>query len=1199
MSHSLKAMLRLGAIVTAIVMVASPYAQIGTLAPQTASAATPEANTFITGRITKPDGSVFSFPCMGQPGQPPPQGSCGPGIGAFAGPGNEFFGGAGSDGTFSINVAAGKYKFQVSLPPEQLGAFSFSEQFVEVTSGATVNLGTIVPKEKLGRINGFVYQNGTTTGLPGVQLSAFPIGGQGGQEGGSGPGGMMPSSATTDASGAFSIAVNAGHYGINLENRPDSQYVRADTGPLDVDIATDSSVVSGIIINAIKADATITGRILDQAGAQVQLPGGVGARPVGATDFFDFNGPIQPPGNYTVKVPSATATQYTLSIHMPPGSDYSVSGTVTVTVVPNGTVSQDITVAKNTSSIFGKVISESGFALNSCKSTDTAKFGGQGFGEVFANNPQNGVFANGIIKEDCTYILSIGAGEYFFGYHLNPQAGFVNRPAPPDPIVVAANQNVEKNIKVVAGDARITGQVLKADGTPFANVFVDVGNEREIEQTVNSGGQKGPGPSSEGEFRGPGDTKSPEDMMKFCSNKANAAECKNFKLPPGSTGPGGCTDMLACSQYCQKNQKVCQEFDKGGHDNPNGATGQKVLGQGAKRVTAAGKSFALAENVTKEGNGGPDYYRENIIHAGSPTDASGKFEILVPSGHTYELRTNVPPDKDTGSLVPPKSVQVDMKTVKSVSVVLQFRTAFGTMSGKVSLPNGTGASRCFIGYWSEDGSNGGTNCKSDGTFSLGYEKGKLHLRADSFDGTTGYRSDEEVVVITTEKTLTKNITLKQGKFEVFQPTTKTCDATASCTMTLDNGAIITAPANSLASSGNVTISAQPTLDIKGTENDSLADVGYSLTATDASGNAITNFDSSVTMELPYNEDAVEDSGLDESFLKSKYVDDTTGSFQDLSNCTQDEANNKFTCLTDHFTDFAVVGAAIGGKTDKVTVTESKGKVTVSIAGVTRKITLATKGGKKADWNVGTGNFGEKAGGQLIMISNIKSGNTISVYGKDAKLKKKITVGPGIKGVDQEVEDFNLDGKPDVTVAPTSGPAKAYMYDFAKGLKSITKTTLETGKAGKTGKTTLSAVILTSGSATLASYFDTDKETRAFKTQKKGKTTLLVRDTKVSTLSRLKVTAGSVEKKTETPKVKKATSCSKSGTSKMTFTGSGFGSESPIALWNGATALAAKVSGNGTKLSLTLNSSVITILGTNTLTIVNSDGQAGVKVVSCK
>ena len=335
LSHSLKAMLRLGAIVAAIVMVASPYAQIGSLAPQTVSAATPEANTFITGRITKPDGSIFSFPCMGQAGQPPPQGSCGPGIGAFAGPGNEFFGGAGSDGTFSINVAAGKYKFQVFMPPEQLGAFSFSEQFVEVTSGATVNLGTIVPKEKLGRVNGFVYQNGTTTGLPGVQVSAFPTGGQGGQGGGSEQGGMMPSSATTDAAGAFSIAVNAGHFGINLENRPDSQYVRADTGPLDVDIATDSSVVSGIIINAIKADATITGRILDQAGTQVQLPGGVGARPVGATDFFDFNGPIQPPGNYSVKVPSATASQYTLSIHMPPGSDYSVSSTVTVTVVPS------------------------------------------------------------------------------------------------------------------------------------------------------------------------------------------------------------------------------------------------------------------------------------------------------------------------------------------------------------------------------------------------------------------------------------------------------------------------------------------------------------------------------------------------------------------------------------------------------------------------------------------------------------------------------------------------------------------------------------------------------------------------------------------------------------------------------------------------------------------------------------------------
>ncbi len=1162
----------------------------------------------IIGKVLAPGGSPISFTCMAPPGSPPPLGPCSIGVEANAGPDTPpaWSGASTTDGSFSLSVTGGKkYKIEFRGPPEAIGQYTFPTLFVDAVTGQTSDLGTITATEKTGRISGIV-KDGAGVPVAGAQVNAFPMFKP--EDQGSEPKGpMMPAMATTGVDGIFTLLVDPGRYGINLMQSPDSQYVTAGGPPLEANCDIATCNVTGIVITAVKADATITGLIVKEDGTSVFLNGGVGARPVSTGTEgpgFEYNGPIQPQNNvpgqppsggmYTIKVPSSTS-QYMLVVHVgmggpnDSGPSYSVKGTITVTVTPNGTTTQNITVVQDSSSIFGKVVSDSGFALQGCTAKGDA-FGGQNFGEVFAHNDKGGKFARADIKADCSYKMVLGEGDYNFGYHLNPKAGYINKPAPPEPIHVAANTDVEKNISVMAGDGTITGQIFNADGSPMANVWVEAGNEGEARAEFKSGGQEG-----FDEKTLPGGSNKPEDMMKYCSQKKNEAECRKFTLPPGATGPGGCKNMLECTQYCTKNPKICQEFDKAGHDKPEGMG--KVFGQGYRMSVAAskGRFRVMAEDVTKKPQG-PDFM-QNVIHMGTQAGPDGKFTLPVVSGHIYEVRAMLPPGQG-GGVIPPKSASADLRTAKTVNVVLSFRSAFGTMTGTVLMPNGTPADRCFVKYWNEAGDDGGSPCNQNGSFSLGYSQGKLHVMADSFNGNTPYGTDEQIIMVTNQKTLKVDFKLKERGFDVPSPASKTFSADEQTTLMLDNGVEINIPAGAMGESGNVTVSATPTINLKSTESSTPVGVGYTLTATDANGQSITTFSSPVTIKIPYKEDYVtKDLGLNESLLKTAYIDDTTGAYNDNANSTQNTTDNSFTIVVDHFTDYTIVSP--GGVNLKSVAVSSTGAKKAKIV-INNTVTIQLPD-KKDNWKVGTANFGST--GQLIVVTNIsdkankKFAGKVTLYSTNGKVKQTITPFKGFTGgLDMVVEDITAktgnapDGTDDITVAPaTSGPAKAVVID----VKNKKNQTLNTG-SGKGATALNTAELLQGGIANLTTLFN-NKGAMAWK-MSKGK----LIEAKGAISGQLSVKNGKVEKKVVTPTVKKMVgACSSTTSKKVTLRGSGFGvTSAPIVLWNATSALAVQ-SFSDTALVLTLNPSAVSVkAGVNTVTIVNSDGQAGVKVLTC-
>lgn len=1171
-----------------------------TFTPTPAAAAT---DATIIGKVLKADGTPISFPCMAPPGDPnpPPAGSlCGIGVGAFAGPESPpfFTGVSTTDGTFSLPVEGGKkYKIEFHGPPEAIGQYTIPGIFVDIASGQTKDLGTTSLTAKQGHIRGTVVLSGTSTPVAGVFLSAFPMMPPGGE---GQPGPVFPSQATSAADGTFDLLVNAGRYIVNTENRPESQYVTAGGPPTEANVETDTSTVTGLTVSVIKADAEITGRVLDEAGVQVHFPGGVGARAVGATDYSEFNGPIMPPGLYSIKVSSAKATQYTLNVHMPPGAEYSVKGTVTVTVIPNGKVTQDLTLARNTSAIYGKVISDSGFAMSGCKASGDDRFGGKRFGEVFAHSQQSGTFANAPINEDCTFTMSLGAGIYQFGHHLNPQAGFINRPAPPEEITVEANQRVEKNITVLYGDSAINVTVVDPTGKPMPYVHVEANNGRQVEDEFKQGGGPGGpggGPGGPGGpkgpddgFRGPGGLTDPQKMMEYCLVAKNKTECQNFKMPPGATGPGGKSNMYDIAVFCRDNRAICEAFDKEGHDQPPQGQGKKIIGASFKSVIAAGQVRILAEDVSKGELKGPDLARD-VLRSGGETGPDGKVTINVVGGKQYEVRAFLPPDRNSSGLLPPKAAVADLRTAKSVPIVIQFRTSFGNATGTVTLPGGTPARLCFVHFWSEDGSDGGAPCNPNGsgTFTLGYGQGKLHFSADSFDQAAQklYRSEEEVVTITNQKTLTKNFALKEATEKLFTPVTKSCDSDESCTVTLDNGGTLTIPAGAAGDNKTLTVTAQPTVNLKKTESFDPG-LGYSFEVKDSNGQEVTEFESNVTIKIPYEEPE----GLDERFLSAKFVNETTGALDDPTSATQSTQEDTFTVSETHLSDWAVVKP--GGKDMKSVTTETSGKNTKVTIGGTKTITL--KGGKSSTWNVGTEVFGSKSG-QLIVVSSKSKGGKVLVYNTNGKLTKTITPIPGYTGgLNQLLADVTAksgstsDSTDDVIVAPAkTGPASAAVLNIKDNKKQL----VTTGEG--TGVTTLSAPeLVTKGVSNLATLFG-GKTSKAFQLSG-GKLKLA---TSKSITSLLSVKNGKVEKKVQTPKVKSQVgNCSSSDTKKITLKGSGFNGP-VVALWNAETAISATTAANGASMTITINPSVTDVEAINVLTIVNADGQAGVTSIKCR
>ncbi|MBI2415326.1 MAG: carboxypeptidase regulatory-like domain-containing protein [Candidatus Kerfeldbacteria bacterium] len=315
----------------------------------------------------------------------------------------------------------------------------------------------------------------------------------------------------------------------------------------------------------------------------------------------------------------------------------------------------------------------------------------------------------------------------------------------------------------------------------------------------------------------------------------------------------------------------------------------------------------------EEVNVGGDFEEGTIIDSGGQV-TNGEFSVAVVSGHTYQCGVGLPPEYANEGWLSPAHQTVDFTGNKTSvdDVKFNFTQADSSLVATVTVAATTAGvagtddlDNIWCWAWSEEGSFS-YNEVIDATTQLALQSGQ-HWQAgcDAQVGNDWYWTDEpfdrfieEAGEYSKEFNLTKSDT-----WIFYDSVSETFSASENKTIVLGDGTTLTIPANALASSGDVTVTASPMGDIIRT-GDNLLNVPWNFEAFQGD-TLIETFTADVTIEIQYTDDHVLDLGIDEDNLLPKYWDEISGAWKQPDNITQDKDANTITITTDHFTQYGV------------------------------------------------------------------------------------------------------------------------------------------------------------------------------------------------------------------------------------------------------------------------------------------------------
>lgn len=335
----------------------------------------------------------------------------------------------------------------------------------------------------------------------------------------------------------------------------------------------------------------------------------------------------------------------------------------------------------------------------------------------------------------------------------------------------------------------------------------------------------------------------------------------------------------------------------------------KVTDPNGDPVTNAWVYCSNWEEVTVQG----DFDGGQVLDSGAQV-TDGSFNMPIVGGHTYRCNVGLPQEfVDQGWLSPEdQSVTVAKDGSSSDSLTFQFTEADSKIKGSVSQASSAGTieatkkSTVPIWCWAW-GDNGGHSYAdaSDGSFALNVQSGEVwHYGCDSQDGESWLTTGDTELEITEAGVFSNDLTLKAfDSWTVYSPMTTSFEATENTVINLDDGTVLTIPANAIATSGQVTITATPETSIVHTSDEMLG-IPWNFEAF-VGGELVETFNSDVTIEIPYTNKTLDEFGVDEDALISKYYDESTGTWITTQNVTQNKKTNTITVTTNHFTQYGV------------------------------------------------------------------------------------------------------------------------------------------------------------------------------------------------------------------------------------------------------------------------------------------------------
>lgn len=469
-----------------------------------------------------------------------------------------------------------------------------------------------------------------------------------------------------------------------------------------------------------------------------------------------------------------------------------------------------------------------------------------------------------------------------------------------------------------------------------------------------------------------------------------------------------------------------------------------------------------------------DFYRGNIT-LGAYTNTDGEAEIKAPAGD-YFVSASLP---TSFGYINPKTEEVSIASDKSANLTFKFRESTGTVTGTVSLGHDTTISSFralnhvtspgYVTGWTEGGF--AEVFTDSGSYALNVTKDQdWRVSAVYQSGKTIWRSKEFVVrPDATTGTIVQNLEMTQSAVTMPSAATSTFPSTTTKALTLEDGATVNMPQNSLLTNGEqVTVTVTPDAKLPNTETTDVVSYGYDLQAVQASGTnatqTITNFAQEVTLTLPYTDTQLTEAGVkDEHDLDVKYWDTTTGSWKAVENEVPNDEANTLTATTDHFTTFAITTSTPAAVVPTIELTSpengkavTKNDVTLSGSVTDAKATLTytLNGGSAQTVTVrNDGTFTTTVsplteGTNTIVVSATNTAGSAKSITRTVEYTPSSTAQPGngngkdaatAKRAKYIVVSPQSGSSPLITVLNTKGKVVKQFLAFAKSLRADVRT----------------------------------------------------------------------------------------------------------------------------------------------------------------
>lgn len=477
-----------------------------------------------------------------------------------------------------------------------------------------------------------------------------------------------------------------------------------------------------------------------------------------------------------------------------------------------------------------------------------------------------------------SFSFNVPAGEYIINVHFPPDVSF--SPGFPVPVSVGSGESKKISIKVRSNDAIIKGRLIDESGNvitgTMAHIFIAGEKGLYQEARVNTLTGQYVASLSAGSWYLDAHIDSDDYIVKSIQRDAVVV----------SSGQKVIKNIVLVKANSTISGKV---KDSNGNPLPN------------VWVSADYRSF---KEETPDEFADEHMKEEKQMHNfanGSETNTNGEFSIMVPEG-TYYMHAFLPPEF---GFINPEEQKIVVSSLGNINVDLVFRNRDSAISGNVYLNNNK--THAFVWAWSENGGFAETKADANGYYKIEVTKNDVwHIGAVKEVDNKAYKSGEIVIEIGNQLIVNKDLRLRDVDTVIPDSLSVITEADVARAVSVDEGASLSIPANTMAVSGNVVVTVEPEIELPSQGLSKVVWVGYNLETRDETGKAIQNFNNNVVVSIPYDEAQLSEAKVSVNDLAIGYWDESSGLWRTLDNSTVDKINKLVTASTNHFTYFAII-----------------------------------------------------------------------------------------------------------------------------------------------------------------------------------------------------------------------------------------------------------------------------------------------------